>query len=258
MKRKVIGRNMRLLVRKDVLDDIKEYLGRTADGQIDLTDNDEELIEKSSKYIKRWFSNGKWHYKYPPKYSVAENRTETKKDIAKTTKLIIGIKPLLNASESEIDNALINLSLYAMDGRLKCPALGNNSIYITGRTQEHIKETHGKRRIVPEMKHKAKYIPFIPEILRHGKICEKSSSSKGVIYGIIGQVEYFDENKNRNVIESVELAINYDKDSRKFVFSFSDWEIKKSLFDYRDLIDNSLACPIVDTETVPITVYSLS
>ena len=107
------------------------------------------------------------------------------------------------------------------------------------------------------MKHKAKYIPFVPEILKNGKICEKSSSSKGVIYGVIGQVEYLDD-KNKLVKEAVELAINYDNDSRKFVFSFSDWAIKKSLFDYRDLIDNSLACPIVDTETVPITVYSLS
>ena len=249
---------MRLLVRKDVLDDIKEYLGRTADGQIDdLTDNDEGLIEKSSKYIKRWFSNGKWHYKYPPKYSVAENRTETKKDIAKTTKLIIGIKPLLNASESEIDNALVNLSLYAMDGSLKCPALGNNSIYITGRTQEHIKETHHEPRTIQEMRHKAKYIPFIPEILRHGKICEKSSSKNGVIYGVIGQVEYLDD-KNRLVKEAVELAINYDNEARKFVFSFADKAIKKSLFDYRDLIGNFSACQIVYTETVPITVYSLS
>lgn len=215
-----------------------------------------ELVEKSAKYIKRWFSNGEWHYKYPSKYKANQNRTETKKDIAQSTKLITGIEPLRNPTEQEIDEALVQLSLYAINGKMKCRALGNHSVYVSDKTQEHIKETHGKPRIIPEIKHKAKYIPFVPELLKNGKIAEKSSSSKGVIYGIVGQVEYVND-KNKKVKEVVELAINYDKDTRKFVFSFSDWEIKKSLLNNRDL-DNSLACPIVDTETVPITVYSLS
>ena len=145
-----------------------------------------------------------------------------------------------------------------MDGKLKCPALGNHSVYITNRTQEHIKETHGQLRTDSEMKHKAKYIPFVPEILKNGKICEKSSSKQGVIYGIIGQVKYFDKKKNKSVIDCLELAINYDKDVRKFVFSFSDWGIKKSLHKSRDFSDHFWAGPIVDTKTVPITIYSLS
>lgn len=217
-----------------------------------------ESVEKSTKYIKRWFSNGAWHYKYPAKYSASQNRTKTKIDIAKETKLIQGIQPLENFTEKEIDEALLNLSLYAMDGKLKCPALGNHSVYITNRTQEHIKETHGQLRTDSEMKHKAKYIPFVPEILKNGKICEKSSSKQGVIYGIIGQVKYFDKKKNKSVIESLELAINYDKDLRKFVFSFADKTIKKSLFNYKDFNDHFSAGPMVDTETVPITIYSLS
>ena len=215
-------------------------------------------IEKSTKYIKRWFSNGAWHYKYPAKYRASQNRTKAKIDIAKETKLIQGIQPLENFTEKEIDEALLNLSLYAMDGKLKCPALGNHSVYITNRTQEHIKETHGQLRTDSEMKHKAKYIPFVPEILKNGKICEKSSSKQGVIYGIIGQVKYFDKKKNKSVIESLELAINYDKDLRKFVFSFADKTIKKSLFNYKDFNDHFSAGPMVDTETVPITIYSLS
>ena len=251
-------------------EELKAHYGQTADGHIyDLTDPTEkfyydlkrkfdeaELVEKSSKYIKRWFSNGEWHYKYPPKYKANQNRTETKRDIAQSTKLITGIEPLRNPTEQEIDEALVQLSLYAIDGKMKCGALGNHSVYVSDKTQEHIKETHGKPRIIPEIKHKAKYIPFVPELLKNGKIAEKSSSSKGVVYGIVGQVEYVND-KNKKVKAAVELAINYDKDTRKFVFSFSDWEIKKSLLNNRDL-DNSLACPIVDTETVPITVYSLS
>lgn len=247
-------------------------IGQTSDGQIyDLTDPTEkfyydlkrkfdeaELVEKSSKYIKRWFSNGEWHYKYPPKYKANQNRTETKKDIAQSTKLITGIKPLEAKTEKDIDDAIVQLALYANENELKCAALGNHRIYVTDRTQEHIKETHNEPRTDAEMKHKAKYIPFVPEILKHGKICEKSSSKEGVIYGIIGQVEYFDKKKNKNVIESVELAINYDTDSRKFVFSFADKSIKKSLFNNRDINDTFSVCPIVDTETVPITVYSLS
>lgn len=226
--------------------------------------SDEELkehefdFEKSFNYIKRWFSNGEWHYKYPPKYRVKENRTETKNDIAKTTKLITGIKPLNNPTEKEIDEVLVQLSLYAIDGKLKCKALGNNSVYITDRTQEHIKETHNEPRTIAEMKHKAKYIPFVPEILKNGKISEKSSSKEGVIYGVIGQVEYYDEKKKKTVNESVELAINFDKDTRKFVFSFADKGIKKSLFNYKDLNDHFSADPIVDTETVPITICRIS
>ncbi len=204
-----------------------------------------EEIEKSCKYIKRWFSNGKWHYKYPAEYQTKSNRTETKISIAKKTPLISGIKPLSHATEQQIDEALVNLSLYARAGKLKCPALGNHSVYITGRTQEHIKETKGTIRTFNEMQHKAKYIPFIPEILKNGRICEKSSSSKGVIYGIIGQIEYFDEGKQKTVKESVELAINYDKETRKYVFSFANFIIKKSIPSSMDFKSTSfLACPV--------------
>lgn len=205
---------MRLLVRKDVFKSMCDTIG----------------IEKSSKYIKRWFSNGAWHYKYPTEFRKEHNLSDTKREIAKRTKLITGIEPLRNPTEQEIDEALVQLSLYAMDGKMKCSALGDHSIFVSDRTQEHIKETHGKQRTISEMKHKAKYIPFVPELLKNGKIAEKSSSSKGVIYGIIGQIEYVND-KNKKVKEAVELAINFDKDTRKFVFSFSDWEIKKSLLE---------------------------
>ena len=202
---------MRLCVRKDIFDSICDSLG----------------IEKSSKYIKRWYSNGKWHYKYPPEFRKNQNVSDTKREIAKRTKLITGIQPLEVNSEKDIDDAVLQMALYANENELSCSALGNHRIYITDRTQEHIKETHHEPRTVKEMNHKAKYIPFIPEILKNGRISEKSSSKEGVIYGIIGQVEYFDKKKNKNVTESVELAINFDKDKRKFVFSFADKAIKK-------------------------------
>lgn len=89
-----------------------------------------------------------------------------------------------------------------------------------------------------------------------GKICEKSSSRKGVIYGVIGQVKYFDRKKGKDVVEAVELAINFDEQSKKYVFSFADKPIKKSLLSNRDF-GNFSACPIVDTETVPITAFSI-
>ena len=202
---------MKLIVRKDIFDSLCDSFG----------------IEKSSKYIKRWYSNNKWHYKYPPEFRKNQNVSEAKREIAKRTKLITGIQPLEATDEKDIDEALVQMALYANENDLKCSALGNHRIYITDRTQEHIKETHHEPRTNPEMKHKAKYIPFIPEILKHGRISEKSSSKEGVIYGIIGQVEYFDKKKNKNVVESVELAINFDKDKRKFVFSFADKTIKK-------------------------------
>lgn len=210
---------------------------------------------RKAHYIKCWFSNGKWNYEYPAKYKNS-NRTKTKIDIAKGTKLITGIQPLQNVSEADIDKAIIDLSLYAMNGKLKCSALGNHCVYVESRTQEHIKNTRGFDRSIEEVNHKAKYIPFIESLLKYGKICEKSSSKQGVIYGIIGQVEYFDSVKNKTVKECVELAINFDKEKRKYVFSFSDFAIKKSL-PYNKDSDNFLACLIPDTETVCITVYSL-
>ena len=253
---------MQSMVRKDVADKILKHKNIFQRGDFDnfkISNNELKThldIGKAYKYIRRWFSNGKWNYIYPAKSQVG-NRTKTKIDIAKKTPLISGIKPLSNATEVQIDEALVKLSLYAMSGKLKCPALGNHNIYINGRTQEHIKETHNEPRTFKEMQHKAKYIPFIPEILKNGRICEKSSSKEGVIYGIIGQVEYFDEEKQKNVKESVELAINFDYFSRKFVFSFGNFLIKKSLSNNRDF-DNSLACPIVDTKTVPITIYRIA
>lgn len=215
-----------------------------------------EKIEKSHKYIRRWFSNGDWRYEYPSDQKKPVSRSEAKINIAKRTKLITGIKPLANASERQIDEALLELNLESLAGKLTCPALGNQNIYVIGATQEHIKSTLGKQRSSNEIAHKAKYIPFVKEILRNGKICEKSSSKKGVVYGIIGQVEYFDDKKQKSVKEAVELAVNYDSDKRKFVFSFADKVIKKSLLFGRDS-DNFSACPIADTETVSITTYNL-
>ena len=191
-------------------------------------------LEKAHKYIRRWYSNDEWHYEYPSNQKRSVTRTEAKNEIAKKTPLITGIKPLSHASAKEIDEALVKLSLYAMDGKLKCTALGNSSVYITGRTQDHIIRTNGIDREEKAMQHKAKYIPFIPAILKNGRISEKSSSKKGVIYGVIGRVKYFDDTKNKEVVESVELAINYDKDLRKYVFSFANAAIKKSLLTGKD------------------------
>ncbi len=214
-------------------------------------------LEKSHKYIRRWLSNGEWHYEYPSDQQRGTNRTNAKIKIARSTPIITGIKPLDNATIQDVEHELVRLNLMSLSGELKCPALGNSNIYVTGRTQDHIMSTRGKQRSPDETMHKARYLPFVKEILMKGKICEKSSSKKGVIYGVIGQVKYFDRKKGRNVVEAVELAINFDEQSKKYVFSFADKTIKKSLPDSRDF-GNFSACQIVDTETVPITAFSIS
>ena len=218
---------MVLVVNKSVCEEINNYL------------------LKSHKYIRRWKVGDKWRYEMPKDQKRNIRHNVAKNEIAKKTKLITGIKPLTNATEQDIDEALVQLSIYAMDGKLKCPALGNHSVYITERTQDHIKRTKGTFRPTEEMYHKAKYIPFIPEILKNGKLSEKSMTKEGVIFGIIGQVEYFDDKKNKTVREYVELAINFDKDTRKYVFSFSDDKIKKSLPASKDFSKTTfLVCPV--------------
>ncbi|MCQ2604550.1 MAG: hypothetical protein MJ215_05870 [Spirochaetia bacterium] len=212
-------------------------------------------FEKSYKYIRRWLKDGKWVYEYPKEYT--QNRTKVKTEIAKQTKLITGIKPLFNATLEQIDNAILQLNLMSLNDDLHCPALGNNNIVVNGKLQEHLSFSKDKLRLATETQHKAKYLPFVPALLQNGRLCEKSRNSHGLVYGIIGQVEYKDlQDKSKK--EAVELAVSYDEDKRKFVLSFSDFliGIKKSLLFSKDF-DHFVADPIADTETVSITAYNL-
>jgi hypothetical protein len=69
------------------------------------------------------------------------------------------------------------------------------------------------------------------------RISEKSSSNEGVIYGVVGQIQYYNKNEDRIIKEAVELAINYDDNRKKYFFSVSaNEEIKKSFPKGKDFL----------------------
>lgn len=218
---------MRLLVRKDFADELKAYLGRTADGQIDdLTPS----LEKSHKYISRWFKNGKWEYEYPSNQKKDNGRGNAKNEIALKTKVITGIKPLINPTEKEIDIVISELKELSDSGKLNCPALGNENIYIIDETKSHAQKTGDTVRTPEATNHKFFYLPFVEQLLKNGKISEKSyrknnNETKRLTYGIIGRVEYRNE-EQVTVKENVEIAVGYDSEKRKYVLSFANYKTK--------------------------------
>lgn len=230
-------------------------------------------IDKAHKYIRRWMgANGKRRYAYPSGQKRGTTRTEAKRAIAAKTKLITGIKPLKVRPGADIDNAVNEMIRRCGKKGFLCPALGNRPVFVTRKTLRHIKATRGNKRTPENRRRKARYIPFIPELLKHGRISEKSRPKEGMVYGVIGQVEYF-RNDGRKIREYVELAVAYDKAKKQFVLSFSEIPtkagIKKALPKKGGLSGNFWACPIVDarpelvitlldTVTVPITIYSIS
>ena len=230
---------------------------------------DTRTIRKAHKYIRRWIgADGKIRYAYPSDQKRSNTRAEAKRSIAAKTKLITGIEPLEVRSEADINNAVSKMiGRYGKEG-IACPALGNKPVFVTKKTLGHIKSSRGKKRAPESRNRKARYILYIPALLKNGRISEKSRSKEGVVYGVIGRVEYTrkDGEKAR---ECVELAVAYDKKGKRFVLSFGSYsDIKKSLQKSRDF-GNFGACQIVDawtdaavnpryTITVPITVYSVS
>lgn len=185
-------------------------------------------FEKAYKYIRRYKKNNKWFYVYPN--GVTEQPKKALVELAKKTKLITGIRPLDINSYGDLRNYINILKQKSEKNELKCPALGNVNIEIEEDTYKHFVFTHGKMRPFAETQHKAAYLPFVQEILKNGILCEKSKSKEGVIYGVCGQIQYFNKKENKIKKEMIELAINFDKESKKFLFSVSsDIEIKKSL-----------------------------
>lgn len=205
-----------------------------------------ENISKAYKYIRRWKSNnGKWCYEYPKEYN---KETHSFRDVvtglANKTKMITGIKPL--KTESEISAELTRLKKLSDSGMLRCPALGNNNIYIEDMTTGHAKETHGERRTDEARIHKLQYLSFVEPILKNGILFMKSRKynhswslenvpeRERTTYGIINKVGYFDEDKNKEMIFGLEIVVAWDNERKRFVFSFIDRQIKKSLHKSRN------------------------
>ena len=212
---------MRLLVRKDVLDDLKEYFLKR---RLDET----ETIEKSHKYIYRYKKGDSYVYIYP-KNVQNKTRTGAKKELTQHSPIIQGLEPLYNINEGTVNYWFNELKRLSTHGELVCPALGNDNIFINEISKKHTEETCGALRIPEAKNHKQRYLPFIADILKHGKLIEKSKNGRQTIYGIGGKVRYFDKELNKERTELVEVAVGYDSNSKKYYLSVGNYEIKKSL-----------------------------
>ena len=213
---------MRFLIRKDAYENICNMLG----------------IEKAYKYIRRWkTNNGEWRYKYPKEFN---KNTQSFNDVvtkmANKTKEITGIQPL--QTEDEINNELKRLTDLAENGELKCPALGNNNIYIEDMTIGHAEKTNGTFRTNEARIHKLQYLSFVEPILKNGILFMKSRKynhswtldkipkRERTTYGIINKVTYFDSEKNKEITTALEIVVAWDNENKRFVFSFIDRKIK--------------------------------
>lgn len=204
-------------------------------------------LEKAHKYIRRWkMNNGEWGYEYPQKHN---NKNYSFKDVItklvnKTTE-IKDIKPL--TTEEEIDTEIKRLTKLSEKGKLRCPALGNNNIYIEEMTTEHAKKTYGVYRTNEARIHKLQYLSFVEPVLKNGVLFMKSRKynhswsldkvpeRERTTYGIINKVTYFDNKKNKQITCGMEIVVAWDNKRKMFVFSFIDRQIKKSLLSNKDL-----------------------
>lgn len=213
---------MKLCVRKDIFDSVCDSLG----------------IEKAYKYIRKYKdANGEWRYVYPSNQPGISSNRKAIKNIALETPIISG-QILDEVTEENVDAEIARLQ----EQKLICPALGNREILVNEKTKEHGYETKGEDRSVEATRHKLRYLPFVPEILKNGKLLYKSYRReyeydketgvkgkylphKNVTYGILCRIKYFDKDKNKNVIEPVELVIAYDEEKKNYVLSFTDYNI---------------------------------
>ena len=213
-------------------------------------------IEKAYKYIRRWKNNNnEWRYEYPKGYN---KETHSFRDVVtgltnKTTE-ITNIKPL--RTEAEIDAELIRLKKLSDNGQLRCPALGNCNIYIEDMTTEHAKETNGKMRTAEAKIHKLQYLAFVEPILKNGILFMKSRKynhswsldkipqRERTTYGIINKVSYYDDVKNKNIVCGLEIVVAWDNEHKRFVLSFIDRPIKKSLLRCKDFSTSFEACQV--------------
>ena len=244
---------------------LEPTIGQTADGHIyDLTDPTEKFyydlkmkfaendktddIEKSHKYIRRWkMNNGEWRYEYPKGFDkkIHSFRDVTTALTNKTTE-IKAIQPL--TTEKEIDAELERLTKLSEEGKLTCPVLGNANIYIEDMTTGHAEKTNNVFRTADAKIHKLQYLSFVEPILKNGILYMKSRKynhtwtldkvpeRERTTYGIINKVTYTDtRHNNKQVTCGLEIVVAWDAERKRFVFSFIDRDIKKSLLNSKDI-----------------------
>ena len=205
-------------------------------------------LEKSHKYIRRWkMNNGEWRYEYPKGFDkkIHSFRDVTTALTNKTTE-IKGVQPL--TTEKQIDAELERLTKLSEEGKLTCPALGNANIYIEDMTTEHAEKTNNVFRTADAKIHKLQYLSFVEPILKNGILYMKSRKynhtwtldkvpeRERTTYGIINKVTYTDtRHNNKQVTCGLEIVVAWDAERKRFVFSFIDRQIKKSLLNSKDL-----------------------
>ena len=212
--------------------------------EIDKTDD----FEKSHKYIRRWkMNNGEWRYEYPKGFDkkIHSFRDVTTALTNKTTE-IKGVQPL--TTEKQIDAELERLTKLSEEGKLTCPALGNANVYIEDMTTEHAEKTNNVFRTADAKIHKLQYLSFVEPILKNGILYMKSRKynhtwtldkvpeRERTTYGIINKVTYTDtRHNNKQVTCGLEIVVAWDAERKRFVFSFIDRDIKKSLLNSKDI-----------------------
>ena len=194
-------------------------------------------IEKAHKYIRKYKVDDKWKYVYPSNLPHNISTRKAIKTVAMKTPVISG-KILEDLSNKTVDEEIDRLN----EMKLECPALGGKKIKVNEKTKEHALNTKGKDRDAKETVHKLRYLPFVPEILKYGKLLYKSYRreyeydketgekgrhlpNKNVTYGVVCRIKYFDKEKNKNVVEPLELVIAYDEEKENYVLSFTDYDI---------------------------------
>lgn len=233
----------KIVIEKSVAEEIKKKLESYKQVKSEKTDD----IEKSHKYIRRWkMNNGEWRYEYPKGFDkkIHSFRDVTTALTNKTTE-IKGIQPL--TTEKQIDAELERLTKLSEEGKLTCPALGNANIYIEDMTTEHAEKTNNVFRTADAKIHKLQYLSFVEPILKNGILYMKSRKynhtwtldkvpeRERTTYGIINKVTYTDtRHNNKQVTCGLEIVVAWDNERKRFVFSFIDRQIKKSLLNNKD------------------------
>jgi hypothetical protein len=68
----------------------------------------------------------------------------------------------------------------------------------------------------------------------HAWSLDKVPQRERTTYGIINKVIYYDKAKDKDITCGLEIVVAWDNERKRFVFSFIDRQIKKSLLNSKD------------------------
>ena len=201
------------------------------------------MLRKAHKYISRWQKNGKWDYRYPSDQNKGNSIHDAKSRIALKTTPIKDIQPLSFPAESVIKDEIEKLKRLSRMGKLICPALGGRNVYIDSKFENHAKRTKGSARTMAAYFQKVRFLPFVQEVLKRGKVLTVSYRRKGVsenkrtTYSIVCRIK---------ATQAVEVTVAYDKQKNLYLLSLADFNIKKAL----PKLDKALGHFAVDPATL--------